>query len=255
MSPIKIKPIILANWKMNLSVSQSIKLAKSLAKSLAKVDKVEVVLMPSFSALASVKKVMGKKMSLGAQNVFWKEPGAFTGEESASSLKELGVRYILIGHSERRAYLKESDEMVAVKTLTALAHNLTPVICVGETFTQRQQGQKDVIITRQVEQALKAIILKPTQEIIIAYEPVWVIGSGHAVNPEEANHTARVIKNILLKLFPPSQVNKQFRIIYGGSVNSHDVKDFVPSLLLSGVLVGGASLKAPEFTSLVKALN
>lgn len=252
---VKPKPIILANWKMNLSVAQSVKLAKSLSQGLAKIDYADIVLLPSFTALASVAKVTHRKIILGAQDVFWKDRGAFTGEISPVVLNELGARYVLVGHSERRLYLKETNAMVSAKTLTALAHNLVPVICVGETLTERQQGQKDVAIIKQLEQSLQAVVLKPQDQIIIAYEPVWVIGTGQAVNPEEANNTARLIKNILLKLFTASQVANQFRVIYGGSVDVNDIRQFVPSNLLSGVLVGSASIKAPEFISLVKALN
>ena len=251
----KTKTLVFANWKMNLTVGEAVKLTKSLIKPLAKVDYAEVVLIPSFTAIPSVGKVIGNKIKMGAQDIFWKDRGAFTGEISPVDLIEAGVGFVLIGHSERRLYLKETNAMVSAKVLSALAHGLKPVICVGETFVEREQGIKDQVITEQVQSALRGVVLNSLSQITIAYEPVWVIGTGHAVNPDEASATAQLIKDILLKMFSSAQVNKNFKIIYGGSVDANSVRQFVSGKIITGVLVGGASVKSSEFISLVKELN
>jgi len=249
------KSLVLANWKMNLSVSQSVNLAKSIAKTVGQLPGIEVGLCPTFPALAAVSEaVKGKPIALGAQDVFWKTAGPYTGEVSPSVLRELGVKYVIVGHSERRQYLKETDIMIQQKTLAVLEQGLTPVLCVGETFAERQAGQKDMVVMRQVTAALKGATLSAKLELVIAYEPVWVIGSGQAVEPAEAVHTAQVIRQALMDIFPPAVIEKQVRIIYGGSVDRTNVSAFVKQPPLTGVLVGGASLEAKKFIDLVRQL-
>jgi triosephosphate isomerase len=249
------KSLVLANWKMNLSASQSVNLAKAIAKSLSRLPGVEVGLCPTFPALAAVGQVVkGKSIALGAQDVFWKAAGPYTGEVSAAVLRELGVKYVIVGHSERRQYLKETDIMIQQKILATLEQGLTPVLCVGETFAERQAGQKDMVIMRQVTAALKGATLAPKLELVIAYEPVWVIGSGQAVELSEAVHTAQVIRQALMDIFSPAMIEKQVRIIYGGSVDPTNVAAFVKQSPLRGVLVGGASLEAKKFIDLVRQL-
>jgi triosephosphate isomerase len=254
------KPIIIANWKMKLALAESLKLAKKILKESGirnQESGIEIVLCPSFIILSDIQKLIFKirnskfKIRLGAQDVFWETKGAFTGEVSAFMLKEAGCEYVIIGHSERREYLKETDEMIHKKIKVVLEEDLIPVLCVGETFGERQQGQKDFRIIMQVTKALEGIKIKPRQNLIIAYEPVWVIGSGQAVEPEEAEHTNRVIKQTLIDLFGSEIAEENFRIIYGGSVDSSTVKDFVDQPTVDGVLVGGASLDAEEFVKLI----
>jgi len=180
--------------------------------------------------------------------------GPYTGEVSPSFLQELGVRYVIVGHSERRQYLKETDDMVQQKVLAALAHGLTPVLCVGETLAERNAGRAHITVARQVEQALRGVSLTPEARLIVAYEPVWVIGSGKAVAPEDALGTAQVIKQSVRKALTPAQVSKQVTIIYGGSVDPTNIRTFVGRGLLQGVLVGGASLDAKRFLALLKQL-
>lgn len=252
------KPLVLANWKMNLSVAQSVKLSKSLVSSFTKkklADRLTLGLAPTFPALAAVAETLKRKpVMLGAQDIFWKPAGPFTGEVSSVVLKELGASFVIIGHSERRQYMKETDEMVHQKVQAALTEGLMPVVCVGETFAQRQSGQKDLVVSRQVQEGLRGVELASEQQLIIAYEPVWVIGSGQAVEPAEAQDTAKVIVQSLIDIMPTSVIERQVRIIYGGSVDTSNIQSFLSRRPLSGVLVGGASLEAKRFIELMSKL-
>ncbi len=252
----KLLPIVLANWKMNLSVAESVALAKVLVRSLGKSKlKYELVLCPTYPALSAVGAVIkGSGIGLGAQDVFWKSMGPYTGEVSPSVLREMDVNYVLVGHSERRQYLKETESMIHQKLLAALNEGLTPVLCVGETFAERQSGQTDVVLARQVTSALQGAVLSVERTLIVAYEPVWVIGSGQAVGQVEAIHASKVIYQSLLEVLPSEQVATQVRIIYGGSVNSHNITVFTCGNNLNGVLVGGASLEFNQFGALLKQL-
>jgi len=253
---IKKTPIILANWKMNLGVADSVKLARQIVRLAGKaLTQCELVLCPSFPALAAVsKEVSDKRVHLGAQDVFWKPSGPYTGEVSPTVLRELGVEYVIVGHSERRQYLNETDLMVHQKLIAVLAAQLIPVLCVGETFSERQAGRKDLVVARQVSAAVQGLQLSPKSQLVVTYEPVWVIGSGQAVEPEEAAHTARVIEQALIDELPVEVVKKQVRIIYGGSVDLTNIDSFVNTEPLRGVLVGGASLEAEKFVPLLKQL-
>ena len=244
-------PIIIANWKMKLGVPESIDLAKEIKKGTPK--KAEVIVCPSFVSLSEVAKILrGSNIKLGAQDCFWEEEGAFTGEVSASQVREAGCEFVILGHSERRKYLKETDEMIHQKVKMALASGLTPILCVGETFEQRQDGARDYILIKETTRALEGSSVGLDQQVIIAYEPVWVIGSGQAVDPQEAEVAHQVIRQSLFDLFPASIVENNFRIVYGGSIDSKNASDFVSLENTSGVLVGGASLDAEEFISIIK---
>lgn len=254
------KKIIVANWKMNLSLSESERLTRSILKGLIpfkkKLAKVEIVFCPHFTALPLVKNLISRtkiKIGLGAQNVFWEKKGAFTGEISSLMLKEFDCQYVICGHSERREYFKETDEMIHKKVVAVLDSGLIPILCVGEKFDQRQNGAKDYVIIQQVSHALEGVNLDSNQQLIIAYEPVWVIGSGQAVRPQEAEYTHQVIYQRLIDLFPLELVQKNIRIIYGGSVDSSNIKGFLDKKAIDGVLVGGASLKADEFVKIIES--
>lgn len=254
------KKIFVANWKMNLSVSEAANLTGSLGKELGKLDlgKVEIVLCPSFTSLFSLHELLEADnpadLKLGAQDVFREEKGAFTGEISPKMLEDVGCNYVIVGHSERRVNFGETDETVNQKVKAVLRHDLTPIICVGETFDERQKGLRDVIVARQTSKALHGVELFGNKKIIIAYEPIWVIGTGQAVIPEDADHSHRIIREALLEIFPVDIVEKHFRIIYGGSVDSKNIKDFVEQEGIDGVLVGGASLKVDEFVKMIKGI-
>jgi len=260
------KYYLICNWKMNLGVAESRDLTKVIKEgliSLRAINLFEFIICPTFPAIISVKEVLGNcPIKLGAQDAFWQENGAFTGEVSVSTLKELGVKYIIIGHSERREYLKETNEMVNLKIKRVLENDLIPIICVGETFEERREGMKDAIITNQVAAALSELTINPQQQIIIAYEPVWVIGSGQAVSPEEAEHTHLVIRQALFDIAYENRwldgenlVRSNFKLIYGGSVNQENIKDFFERKAMDGVLIGNASLQAERIFNLIKAIK
>lgn len=248
--------LFLANWKMSLKPSEAAVLAKELVAAVKPPADQEVCLFPSFSALATVSQIINKSpLKLGAQDVFWQEHGAYTGEESVLTLKELGCDSVLIGHSERRKYCGETDEMVNKKVLACLEAGLRPVICVGETFEQRKNGQKDFIVMQQLEQALLGVSLTKYDRVVVAYEPVWVIGSGQAVAPEEAWYTLQVLKHFLLNSYAAETIQNQVSFLYGGSVNPENVAGFFGHEVLDGVLAGGVSLVAEQFSQLLKEVS
>jgi len=244
-----------------LNIEETVNLAKQLCNSLKGVNgkKAEIVFCPSFTALSTVndllKKINATQFKLGAQDVFWQEKGAFTGEISPNMLEEAGCSYVIIGHSERRQNLGETDEIVNKKIKTVLKYNLTPIVCVGETYDERQKGIRDVVVARQVGSALEGTELFGVKRICIAYEPVWVIGTGQAVEPEDAEHSHHIIREALFDLFPIDVVENYFNIIYGGSVDSANIKAFIDRENIDGVLVGGASLKADEFVKMINEIT
>jgi len=249
------KPIFIANWKMNLNLSEQKNLLAGIVKQNFS-DKVDMVVCPSYTNIPiTAKEIKNTSIALGAQDVSWVNKGSMTGEVSADMLKDFGVKYVVVGHSERRGKIGETNEMVNAKVKACLDNNLIPVICVGETAEQHQYNQTDDIIEQQVSTALAGIVLQPYQSIIIAYEPVWVIGTGHVVDAEIAEHEAQVIKNIVYDCCSASdrEVDDLVTVLYGGSVNSENVADFI-SANIRGVLVGGASLEVDEFTGIATVL-
>jgi len=247
-------PIIIGNWKMNLTPHESEIIAKRIITGIPSQGvAAEIVLCPSFPALERVERVIAKSsISLGAQNIFWKEYGSFTGEVSVGMVKELGCGWVIIGHSERRINLRESDDEINKKVKLALKYGLVPVICVGEKFEERQDGKKEIVIMNEITSALKGI--DKFNRIIIAYEPVWVIGRGEAIEPEEAQSVVTLIKYTLRDLFPHRIVNEKIKILYGGSVDDKNVDKFVDCEMINGVLIGGSSLKPEVFLGIINNL-
>jgi len=246
---------IIANWKMSLSLKESVDLAKKLSRDLRSITGHAVVLCPSFPALLPVGQVLaGSKIALGAQDMFWETHGAYTGEVAAGMLQEVGCTHVIIGHSERRNIAGETDAMVRKKVAAAIAAGLTPILCVGEKFQERQEGLKDHVIAKQVRSALEGIAISSAAKLYIAYEPVWVIGSGQAVEPEEAQYTAEVIRQVAVDLFTEYNSASAIRVLYGGSVDAANITSFLRQPDVHGVLVGGASLKAETFSSMIQAL-
>lgn len=248
------QPIFIANWKMNLNLSQSIELLDELLKEESKFkDKLKIIICPSFTSLYSLsQKLKHSSFYLGAQNVYLKDRGSFTGEISPLMLKELKVQYCIVGHSERRSYLKEDDEMINQKIKILVKNNISPILCIGETKKEREQGFTKNKIQNQLEQDLKGVISHIP--IFIAYEPVWAIGSGNPVKSEEAKDVALFIRKKLIELYNQNweELKSKFIILYGGSVSKENIKDFVDKDLIKGVLVGGASQKKE---SLLGCLN
>ncbi|PIS42827.1 MAG: triose-phosphate isomerase [Candidatus Kerfeldbacteria bacterium CG08_land_8_20_14_0_20_40_16] len=248
-------PIIIGNWKMNLTPHESEMVAKKIVAGLPSQGvSAEIVLCPSFPALEKVARVtVQSSIALGAQNFFWQESGSYTGEVSAKMLKEVGCSWSIIGHSERRINLRETDSEINKKVKLALAYDIVPVICVGEKYEEREGGQKDFVIMREVTSALKGV--DKFSRLVIAYEPVWVIGRGEAIDPEEAQSVATLIKYTLRDIYSHEVVEKKIQILYGGSVDDQNVNQFVDQELIKGVLVGGSSLKPEIFLGIINRLT
>lgn len=246
--------LIFGNWKMNLSAADAAALAQAVSGAPIDVSAIKVAVFPSFCALSAVAAVLkGKDVALGAQDCFWETAGAFTGEVSASQLKEFSCTHVLIGHSERRQNLNETDEMVNRKVRAALRAGLTPVVCVGETDAARRNGLWGNVIADQTTNGLSGIEVSGTQNVIIAYEPIWAVGTGRACAPEDARDAHALILNAVIELFGPSVAKKNFRIIYGGSVDAGNIGSYLAEEGISGALVGGASQKAASFSELIAA--
>ncbi|MFO1498895.1 MAG: triose-phosphate isomerase [Verrucomicrobiota bacterium] len=246
------KLIIAGNWKMNKTVAEALDLVQGLKRELAAVKEVDVVVCPPFTALESVSKaILDSNLRLGAQNMSEHTGGAYTGETAASMLKEFSVRYVILGHSERRQYQKESDALIARKALAAHAASIRPIVCVGETLEERESGRTEKIIGTQLEGSLAGITKEQMQETIVAYEPVWAIGTGRNATPEQAQQVHAFIRQTLVSLFDET-VAKRVRVQYGGSVKAANARELMSQADVDGALVGGASLEVRSFSDIVK---
>lgn len=245
-------PIIAGNWKMNKTVSEATSLVESLKGLLAEVKDRVIIICPPFTALYAVKAVIkDTDILLGAQNVFGEERGAYTGEVSPLMLKELGCSYVIIGHSERRKYFGETDEGINLKMKLSLAHNLMPIVCVGERLEERERGETSKVVTRQVKAAFRELDSAIIKEVVIAYEPVWAIGTGMNALGEDANSVIGLIRDIIKEKYG-QEVGQAIRILYGGSVKPENIEEFMQEEEIDGALVGGESLKAESFARIVK---
>ncbi|MCL2696000.1 MAG: triose-phosphate isomerase [Clostridiales bacterium] len=244
------KPIIAGNWKMNNNPDEAVALAKALIPLVANA-KAEVVLCPPFVDLVAVgAAIRGTNLQLGAQNVHWASSGAYTGEISASMLKALGVSHAIIGHSERRQYFGETDETVNQRSVAALAAGLTPIICVGESLQQREEGVTDAVVTVQTVAALKGMSAADVEKVVIAYEPIWAIGTGKTATSQDANDTIKVVRSAIAGVYGAALAEK-VRIQYGGSMNAKNATELMAMPEIDGGLIGGASLKAEDFSKVV----
>lgn len=247
-------PFIIGNWKMNLTPYESETVAKKIVAGLPPEGlPVEIGLCPSYPAMERVQRVIAKtSITLGSQNMFWKEDGSYTGEVSVRMLKDMGCHYVIIGHSERRIHLRETDVEVNKKVRLALQYGLVPIICVGEKFEERQAGKRDVVIMEEVANALKGV--DRFNQLIIAYEPVWVIGRGEAIEPSEARSAVGLIKYTLKDMYPQKIIDDKIKILYGGSIDDKNITDFVDNDDIHGVLVGGSSLKSEVYLGMIHNL-
>lgn len=244
------KPIIAGNWKMNNTIEEALTLVKEL-KPLVKDAKAEVVVCPSFLSIKSViDEVKGTNIKVGAQNMHFEENGAFTGEISPNMLNELGVDYVIIGHSERRQYFNETDLTVNKKLKAAFNHNIIPILCVGETLEERKANITEEVIGKQIKLDLNEIGASEVERLVIAYEPIWAIGTGMTATSKEANDTISFIRNIVKDLYG-KEISDKVRILYGGSVKPSTIKEQMAESDIDGGLVGGASLKAKDFAGIV----
>ena len=247
------KPIIAGNWKMNGILQEAVQLVTALKRNLFDEQRAQVVVCPPFTVLSSVAEIIGESIiDLGGQDMFWKEEGAYTGEISGQMLKDAGCKYVIIGHSERRLYFGETNETVNQKIKAALAVGLHPIICVGETGPQREQGATERVIRDHIDNGLKDITNEQIQNCIIAYEPVWAIGTGVNATPQQAQEVHGFIRNKLLADKFDTGIASKVRIQYGGSVKPDNIKSLMEQPDIDGALVGGASLKANSFTAIVK---
>ena len=248
------KPIIAGNWKMNKTAKQAVELIEQL-KPLVKKAKPEVVVCVPYTDLWAVKEAIeGSKIKLGAENVAWADSGAFTGEISAEMLKEIGVEYVIIGHSERRQYFGETDETVNKRLVQALKNDLKPIVCVGETLTEREKNKTNRVLKKQILEGFKGITAEQFENIVIAYEPVWAIGTGKTATAEDANKTIGYIRSLIRKTYGP-EVAKFLRIQYGGSMKPSNAKELMAMRNIDGGLIGGAALKAEDFAGIVNYKN
>lgn len=245
------KPIIAGNWKMNKTPEEAKALVAELAP-LVQGARCEVVVCPPFVDLCAVKPIIaGTNIRLGAQNVHWAESGAFTGEISAAMLKAHGVEYAIIGHSERRQYFGETDETVNKRAKAAIAAGIIPIICVGESLEQREAGETDAWVSGQTRAALDGIAAPDVEKLVIAYEPIWAIGTGKTATNEQANETVGVVRKAVAQAYGDA-VAEKVRIQYGGSMNPKNAAELMAMPEIDGGLIGGASLKAEDFAQVVK---
>jgi triosephosphate isomerase len=246
------KLIIAGNWKMNKTVAEALDLVRSLKLELANVKEVDMVVCPPFTALEAVSKaILDSSLRLGAQNMSEQNFGAFTGEIAAGMLKEFSVRYVILGHSERRQYQKESNELISKKGLAAHGASLKPIICIGETLAEREGGQTEKVLESQVRGSLAGFSKEQMAETVVAYEPVWAIGTGKTATTAQAQETHAFIRSQLVKMFDET-VARKVRIQYGGSVKPSNARELMSQPDVDGALVGGASLEARSFSDIIK---
>ena len=249
----KSKKLVIANWKMKLNHKQSIDLAKQLVKQYQDNNNLEIVICPNFVSFQAVGEIIkNSDFKLGAQDVFYHDVGSYTGEISPAVLAELGCEYVLVGHSERRK-LGESDDDVNRKVQAIIKNDMVPIICVGETFEEFQEQKTDVEIIQQVTKALEDVNIKPGQKLVLAYEPVWVVGSGQAVEHNIVEHIVQIILYTAIDLGP--QLADKFTVIYGGSVDAGNVNDFIIGNLSTGMIVGTESLKLESFIDILEKIQ
>ena len=246
------KLIIAGNWKMNKTVAEGVALVNGIKREVKDVKEVDMVVCPPFTALSEVSKaILDSNIRLGAQNMSEHNSGAYTGEIAAGMLKEFSTRYVILGHSERRQFQKESDELISRKAVAAHAASLKPIVCVGETLAEREGGQMETVLLTQVRGSLAGLTKPQMEETIVAYEPVWAIGTGKTASAQQAQDAHAYIRSLLVKLFDET-VARRVRIQYGGSVKPSNTRELMSLPDVDGALVGGASLEDRSFADIIK---
>ena len=244
------KKVIAGNWKMNMLPGDTIDFIENLAPKVKDTENEVILCVPYTDLFYAWHATEGTNIHIGAQNMHWEENGAYTGEVSAQMLKSIGVEYVIIGHSERRAYFAETDETVNKKIKSAFANNLKPIVCVGESLEEREAGETKQIITNQVQKALEGLTPEQVKNTIIAYEPIWAIGTGKTATSEDANNSIKDIRAKIAQIYG-NDVAEEVIIQYGGSVKSSNAKELFETSDIDGALVGGASLKVDEFAKII----
>jgi triosephosphate isomerase len=243
--------LIVGNWKMNLNLASSLDLAEGLKKKVAGITNVDIAVCPPSVYVQPIAAVLKEtNIGVGAQNVYFEKEGAFTGEISVGMLKDVGCQYVILGHSERRHILGESSETVNIKTLAVLAANLTPIVCVGELLKERESGTTELVVQRQFDGSFSGVTAEAMKKCVIAYEPVWAIGTGKVATPEQAEEVHIAIRK-MIEMKYNKEVAETVRIQYGGSVNDKNAKEILAKPNVDGALVGGASLKVESFLNII----
>lgn len=246
-----VKPLIIANWKCNpVTLREAKLLFNSVNRGLKDIKKIDAVICPPFLYLPEMQ-IRDHNLKLGGQNCFWEEKGAFTGEVSPLMLKDLKCEYVIIGHSERRRYFKEKYEMINKKLKAVFNARLSPILCVGETKKEREQGKTREVLKKQLQEALNNLNIQPLHSLIVAYEPIWAIGTGKACSPFEAKKATFFIRSTVSKIYN-RKIAQNTMILYGGSVTSENAKAYLSEAGFQGLLIGGASLNAKEFIKIAK---
>jgi len=246
------KTIIAGNWKMYKTINEAIELVNGLKRTLYNINNVEIAVCPPYTCLDQVSEVISESnIKLGAQDMHWEAEGAFTGEVSVLMLKDLGCKYVIIGHSERRQYFSETNETVNKKVKAALKYNITPIVCVGEKLEERQSGKTFQVVEDHIKNGLKDLSKEELAKVVIAYEPVWAIGTGLTAKPEQAQEVHAFIRKLLTDI-SDEETAQDITIQYGGSVKPDNIKDLIKQKDIDGALVGGASLKIDSFVEIVR---
>ena len=249
------RPMIAGNWKMYKDLTEAVELTNGIKRGVYRIDNVEIVICPPFTNLGEVSEmVIESEIGLGAQNCHWEKEGAYTGEVSVGMLKSVGCRYVIIGHSERRKYFGETDETVNKKLKAVLAMGLVPIVCVGETLEEREAGRTIEVVKTQVVGGLKGLDEKALERLVIAYEPVWAIGTGKTATPEQAQEVHAMIRKLLAELYS-GVFSSSVRVLYGGSVKPDNIEELMKAEDIDGGLIGGASLKADGFVDMIKTTS
>ena len=246
------KPIIAGNWKMYKNVDEAVQFIYQVSDKMPSVEKVDSVICAPFVALKELVKSQGANLKIGAQNMHFEEQGAFTGEIAPSMLTNIGVTYVIIGHSERRAMFNETDETCNKKVHQAFNHGLVPILCVGESLEERETGKTNDLLTEQLEKDLAGLTKEQVEKLVIAYEPIWAIGTGKTATSEVADETCGFIRETVKRLYDEATA-EAIRIQYGGSVKTSNIDELMAKPNIDGALIGGASLKAEDFVTLVTA--
>lgn len=246
------KNIIAGNWKMNKTNKEAVEMLSALKDSVRDIDDVVIIIAPAFTALSdAINTVKGTNISISAQNVYPKDSGAYTGEVSPVMLSSMGVEYVIIGHSERREYFKESNAFINEKVFAILNNGMSPILCIGETLNEREDNVTNAVLEIQLREGLKNVTPEMASKIVVAYEPVWAIGTGKTATPEMAEHTHKAIREILTSMF--GDVAQDMSILYGGSMKPNNAPELLSQPDIDGGLIGGASLQADTFTQIVLA--
>ncbi len=248
------KPLIAGNWKMNKTLAEGVRLVQDLSYLVEDVEDVDIVVCPPFTILKGISTLIEydkPNIKLGAQNMHWEQEGAYTGEISPLMLKDLNVEFVILGHSERRRYFFETDEIINRKVKAAFKFKISPILCLGESLEEREAGKTFEVVQNQLFKALEGVSQEEVKHLIIAYEPVWAIGTGKSAFPEDANDTIRHIRALIGSKFTP-EIAKNQLVLYGGSVTPENIAEFMVEPDIDGALVGGASLDAVSFSRIIK---